>query len=274
MHLFFIYFFVILLTAKKPNLKKSIYIVLGIFAFIIPGILTYVYRLDGNVYLNPEYYRYLTFLNNETLYKTYTPFYCNLGGYLVGLLAAEFYPSDNYQKLKIKLNKYIRNRCAQIAALVILLTVGFGLLFTSLLVIDRNNGEPSLWLAIYGGTFRNIWAIYGGISMIMMLLKFTWIAYDLCSAEVSRLLGRITFQIFLWHVPILKLAAGYYTDAFEISIPYVTWFTIFIVLLTIFVAFIMTLTVEFPLGNMVNYLLKIVLTPRRTKGQEMLKKRQ
>jgi len=38
------------------------------------------------------------------------------------------------------------------------------------------------------------------------------IAYEFCSLPVFRILGRISFQAFLWHVFILRLVAGYFRD--------------------------------------------------------------
>uniref|UniRef100_A0A1I8QCX2 Acyltransferase 3 domain-containing protein n=1 Tax=Stomoxys calcitrans TaxID=35570 RepID=A0A1I8QCX2_STOCA len=267
MHLFIFFLFIIMLTAKKPSLKKPIYIVLGILSFVITGVLTYIYRLDANIYMKPEYYRYLFFNISDMLYTTYTPFYCNFGGYLVGLLCAEFYQSESYHKMQAFLSKYVKNRLLQITSLIVNQTIGYGLLFTSLLVIDRNKGEPSLWLAFYGCTFRNIWALYGAFSIFMMLMKFGWIAYDMCSAEICRFLGRITFQMYMWHVTLMRITIGLYHDSFELTRLYTGVFTISMEIVTILVATIITLFVEFPMGNIVNCLLKLVLTPRGKKGQ-------
>uniref|UniRef100_A0A1I8NPU5 Acyltransferase 3 domain-containing protein n=1 Tax=Stomoxys calcitrans TaxID=35570 RepID=A0A1I8NPU5_STOCA len=257
-HLFMLYTLLIIVTAKFPRLKKPIYITMATLSFLILGTLTYIYRLDVNVYLKPELYRYLYFKFKDTFYTTYITFYGNLGGYLMGILCAEWYQTEHFSKTKERLSKYARNVFVQIPFVIAHLYVPLTVLYTAVWVIDKNNGEPSLWLALYSAGFRNLWVLYGGFSVMMMAMKWGWIAYDLCSMEMFRTVGRLTFGMFIWHAPILRIISGLYRDSLELSDAYVGSLTITVSVLSMSIAFIFSLLVEFPLGNLVNLLFRYV----------------
>lgn len=97
-----------------------------------------------------------------------------MGGYLVGLICADVYmkfiKSPKNSKIE-KIVKYRGNSVVQFLLLIFIFLIGFGLLFSGLLVIDTNIEKPSLWLSLYAGLYRNLWAIIGGFILLCMLLK-------------------------------------------------------------------------------------------------------
>uniref|UniRef100_A0A1I8PHK2 Acyltransferase 3 domain-containing protein n=2 Tax=Stomoxys calcitrans TaxID=35570 RepID=A0A1I8PHK2_STOCA len=255
--LFELYVIVLIITSKYPFTKKSIYALLGSLAFIVPGVLTYIYRLDASTYLRPEYYRYLYFQNADTLQITYNPFYCNLGGYLVGIICAEIYTkSVRYRDLTTSLAKYRTVQKIQIPFIISVLSVGFGLLFTGLFVVNRNSKDGSIWVALYAACYRNIWAIFSGFVLMSMLSKFGGLAYDISNCGIFRLLGRLTFQMYLWHVPILRILFGSHRHPIYLNQFYVFCQIILAIILSISFAFVLTIFVEYPIGNVINIFFK------------------
>lgn len=160
----------------------------------MPGLITYIYDLQAFPRAHPEYvrhftfltssffinfifryryYRYLYFQNSESFLKTYFPFYCNLGGYLVGIICAEIYSnSSRFQELKKKCEQYINVLKVQIPFLLILHVVGYGIMFSGLLFYSEKMEESSLWKSLYSALFRNMWTVFGGVAIMSMVLKF------------------------------------------------------------------------------------------------------
>lgn len=97
-----------------------------------------------------------------------------MGGYLVGLICADVYmkfiKSPKNSKIE-KIVKYRGNSVVQFLLLIFIFLIGFGLLFSGLLVINTNIEKPSLWFSLYAGLYRNLWAIIGGFILLCMLLK-------------------------------------------------------------------------------------------------------
>ncbi|XP_075165979.1 O-acyltransferase like protein isoform X2 [Haematobia irritans] len=257
MQLYELYLIVLIVTSKFKYMRIPIYITLGILSILVPGVLTYVYRLDASTYLRPEYYRYLYFQNSPTLYIAYSPFYCNLGGYLMGFVCSEIYAnSKKFLKIKSNLAKYINVQKIQIPFLMVLLLIGFGLLFSGLFVVNHKSEDPSLLVSLYAGFYRSIWNVFSSFVLLSMLMKFGGLAYNIAKCGIFRILGRLTFQMYLWHVPILRILFGYFRSPIYLNNTYVIGQILLAFNFSIIVAFILTIFLEYPMGNVVNVILR------------------
>ncbi|XP_073814566.1 nose resistant to fluoxetine protein 6-like [Musca autumnalis] len=260
MQLFELYLLIIIVTAKFKRSKKYLYTLIGLCAIIIPGVITYYFKLDAFSRVHPEYYRYFYFQNVETLNKIYFPIYGNLGGYLVGIICAEIYAkSPTFQELKKRCEKYKNDLKIQIPYLVAILSVGFGTLSTGLLFYFQKPEEASIWPALYSAFYRNFWVIFCGIAIMTMALKFGWLAYDIANMSAFRLLGRLTFQMYMWHVNIIRITFGYFRQPIYITEFYLFGQIVLSFVLSAIVALIVALFVEYPINNIVNTLFKRVV---------------
>ncbi|XP_005174891.1 nose resistant to fluoxetine protein 6 [Musca domestica] len=265
--LFELYLIVLILTSKFKGTKIYVYILLGLCALLVPGLITYIYDLQAFPRAHPEYYRYLYFQNSESYLKTYFPFYCNLGGYLVGIICAEIYSnSSRFQELKKKCEQYMNVLKVQIPFLLILHIVGYGIMFSGLLFYSEKMEESSLWKSLYSALFRNMWTVFGGVAIMSMVLKFGWIAYDLVNMRAFRFLGRLTFQMYLWHANVLRILLGFYRQPIYLSVFYVLSQTLLGFVLTAIVALIVAIFVEYPLGTITNLIFKT--GTKKNKGKE------
>ncbi|XP_061400558.1 nose resistant to fluoxetine protein 6 [Musca vetustissima] len=266
--LFELYLIILIVTAKFKWSKKYLYILLGLCAIIIPGVLTYNYQLQPIPRATPEYYRYFYFQNSETYYKTYFPFYCNLGGYLMGIICAEIYAnSSKFQELKRECGKYAGLLKVQVPFLLIMMVIGFGILLSGLIFDSQSIQESSVWVALYAAFYRNLWIIFGGIALMSMILKFGWIAYDIANLNIFRILGRLTFQMYLWHINIVRLLFGFYRQPFYVNAFFAIGQIILAFILSAIVAFFVALLVEYPMSNIVNVLFK---KARRAKSKDVV----
>lgn len=128
------------------------------------------------MYINLNYrtYRYLYFKDADTFYLSYPQFYCNMGGYFVGLICAEIYIKYIKSPKNSKIEKIIKYRGImkiELLILIIILLISFGLLFSGAMVINTKIEKPSLWLSLYASLYRNLWSIFGGLILLCMLLK-------------------------------------------------------------------------------------------------------
>ncbi|KAM7345043.1 uncharacterized protein ACRADG_011514 [Cochliomyia hominivorax] len=254
MQLYEQFLFTAILTSRFKSCKKPLYILFGISALLVPGLITYFYKLEAIHFLKPENYRYLYFKDVDTFYLTYPQFYCNIGGYLVGFLCAEIYlKNSNFKKLK--LNKYRGVIKYELVLLVFLFVLVMGLLFSGNLVI-HDTVKNRLVLSLYASLYRNIWCILGGFMLLFMLKKMGWIIYEIACLPIFRLMGRISFQTYLWHVTVLRLLEGFYRQPIYLNEFYMFSQIILAFILTHFVAFMVALFVEYPISEVINSILK------------------
>ncbi|XP_046810700.1 nose resistant to fluoxetine protein 6 isoform X2 [Lucilia cuprina] len=265
MQLYELFLFTVILTAKFEVLRKPLYILFWILAFLVPGLLTYFYKLDAIHFLKPETFRYLYFKDTDTFYLTYPQFYCNMGGYLVGFMCAEIYLKVLLPQ-KHKLSKYRGFMKFEIILLFVIFLTGIGLLFSGNLVLQYNFEKPSVWLSLYASLYRNIWSIFGGFILLFMLLKMGWIAYEIACLPIFRILGRISFQSYLWHVTVLRFLGGFYRQPIYLNEFYVVGQIILAFILTNFVAFFVALFVEYPITGIIHYILKMEI-PKNQNGE-------
>ncbi|XP_073814553.1 nose resistant to fluoxetine protein 6-like [Musca autumnalis] len=266
MQLFALYLMIIIVTAKFKRSKTYLYTLMGLCAIIIPGAITYYYKLDAYFYAHPESYRYLYFQNAAILHKIYFTTSGNLGGYLAGIICAEIYAkSPTFQELKKECEKYKNVLKVQIPYLAVMLTVGFGTLFSGLLFNSHKTEEASISATLYSACYRNFWVVFCGVNLMTMSLKFGWLAHDIANTSIVRVLGRLTFQMYIWHVNIVRLLSAFFRQPIYISEFYLFGQIVLCFVLSAIVAFIVALFVEYPINNIVNTLFKRVANGERRK---------
>lgn len=156
-----------------------------------------------------------------------------MGGYLVGFISAEIY-LKYIRPQKHKFTKYRGIIKFEITLLFVIFVIFFGLLLSGNLVVHGNFEKPSIWLSLYASFYRNIWSTFGGFILLCMLVKmgckfriknanylivfillpltFTFLgfAYEIACLPIFQILGRISFQSYLWHVTVLRVLSGFY----------------------------------------------------------------
>ncbi|XP_023033314.1 nose resistant to fluoxetine protein 6 [Drosophila willistoni] len=265
MQLFELFLIVIVISKKHPRLRRYIYMILLILTFIVPALLTYYMKLDAIYHLKPETFRYLWFRHSDTFYQTYPPFYTNLGGYLFGFLSAQFY-------LKVresgKCQKY-RGQLKYELGVWVMLPLALLILLSGYIFIKYDFEKPSIWLAIYAGIYKNLWILICAGFVCCMCLKLGWIAYEFCTLPVFRPLARISFQAFLWHIVILRIVAGYYRKPIYVNEFSLFCHTLIVFVLTQLVAFLMTLFVEYPISELIKYIMNQELAIKSPRNKQI-----
>ncbi|XP_017050320.1 nose resistant to fluoxetine protein 6 isoform X2 [Drosophila ficusphila] len=256
MQLFELFLIVIVISKKHPKLSKLIYITLSILAVAVPAILTYILELDAIYHLRPETYRYLYFRHSETFYHMYPPFYTNLGGYLFGFLCGHLYLKQRSRAAKL------RGHLKYELALWLLVPAALVVLFSGYIFISQDFSKPSLWLALYAGSHKNLWLLICAGFVFLMCCKVGGAAYDFCTLPVFRPLARISYQSFLWHVVILRMVAGYFRQPVYVTSFYLTCNVLSVFALTQFAAALVALLLEYPFGEVLRCLM------RPEKGQQ------
>ncbi|XP_034652789.1 LOW QUALITY PROTEIN: nose resistant to fluoxetine protein 6 [Drosophila subobscura] len=248
MQLFELFLIVIIISKKHPLLTKPMYVALLLSAFGVPAVLTYLLKLDAVYHLRPETYRYLYFRESDTFYQIYPPFYTNLAGYLLGFLCGNLYLNQRQSGV------IHRGQSKYELGLWLLVPAALGLLLSGYIFIKHDFEKPSLWLALYAGLYRNLWVLICGGFVYFMCCKVGGIAYRFCSLPVFRPLARLSFQVFLWHIVVLRVVAGYFRQP-----VYVTSFSLFCNVLVVFVlthalAAFVALLLEYPMVEVVKCL--------------------
>nr|XP_036223567.1 nose resistant to fluoxetine protein 6 isoform X1 [Bactrocera oleae]XP_036223568.1 nose resistant to fluoxetine protein 6 isoform X1 [Bactrocera oleae]XP_036223569.1 nose resistant to fluoxetine protein 6 isoform X1 [Bactrocera oleae]XP_036223570.1 nose resistant to fluoxetine protein 6 isoform X1 [Bactrocera oleae]XP_036223571.1 nose resistant to fluoxetine protein 6 isoform X1 [Bactrocera oleae] len=249
MQLFELFLIILIIINKYPNMRLFVYSILLVLTFSVTGFITYFWKLKPIYHTNPENYRYMFFRDAETFYLAYTPFYTNIGGYFFGIISAELYLKlRNHSKQYRGLLKYELSWW-------LIFPVGFGLIFVAAFVMSFEINEPSIWTALFANFYRNVWALISSAAILGMCLKLGWIAYEFCRLPVLRILSKLSYQAFLWHLVVLRLIGGFYRQPIYINRFYLICQIVVAFVITQAVAFVFALFLEYPVAAIIKYFL-------------------
>ncbi|XP_073847609.1 nose resistant to fluoxetine protein 6-like [Musca autumnalis] len=245
--LYAIFLAVLILCAKYPQHKISIYAGIGTVGALLPSIVSYILNLDSTSVVITENYRHIYLKDLKTTKHLYASPYSNLSGSFFGLICGEIYM------------KYLRNeRYKQIVGNRIKFFIPFGWLIIlaiwylgSSLVLK----EASIWTALYAIPHKPI-----SLAIVATIV----IVYNMCcgggflSWPIFRPLARISYQVYLWHFPILFSILTSSHKPLKISIMFLVSPKIFAKLLlkTYFLAamasFFIAIMVEYPIAELLS----------------------
>ncbi|XP_037888711.1 nose resistant to fluoxetine protein 6-like [Glossina fuscipes] len=242
MQLTVLFLLVLILISKFPKLKILSLIMLTIISVAITAAVTYILKLETFIYFKPESFRFLFFLNIEEFYQSYVPFYTNMGGYIIGFILADIYANC---KDSDSLNKWIQ------LGFWLAFPAGFGFLFSRLFFIDSDIERPSLWLALYAGLYRKVFIAIAMWAIWAMFYKAGFILYHFANTPFVRTLGRMSFQIYLWHFSVIRVVIGSHRQPVFLSESFMFFQIIVVFVITSLTAFAMTIILEFPMANVI-----------------------
>uniref|UniRef100_A0A1A9ZC97 Acyltransferase 3 domain-containing protein n=1 Tax=Glossina pallidipes TaxID=7398 RepID=A0A1A9ZC97_GLOPL len=241
---------VFILIAKYPQIKKFFLLVLTIASALITSVVTYVLKLDPFLYARPETYRYVFFKDFDTMYQSYVPFYTNLSGYIFGFICAEIY--ENYVHLEAVKKRFTGALLYELCFWILFLSC-FGLIFSGVFFINHDIEKPSLWIATYAGIYRLAWVFVVMLIILGMCFKLGSLFYRICSSPIMQPIGRLSFQLYLWHVTVIKILGGFYRQPIYINTTFLVGQIFLNFFISNLVAFIMTLTLEYPVARIIKY---------------------
>ncbi|XP_073845611.1 nose resistant to fluoxetine protein 6-like isoform X2 [Musca autumnalis] len=236
--LYAIFLALLILCAKYPQHKNSIYAVIGSVGALLPSIISYILKLQSIGTCNIENYRHIYLKDVKTGEYVYLSPYCNLSGFFIGLICGEIYM------------KYLRNdRCKQIVGNRIKFLIPLGWLIilaiwylgSKLLFV-----EASIWTALYAIPHRPIsLAIVASIVIIYKMCHgggfLTW--------PIFRPLARISYQVYLWHFPILFSILGSSHKPIRVSQIFLIKLLLKTYLLGAIASFFIAIMLEYPIAE-------------------------
>ncbi|XP_059225334.1 nose resistant to fluoxetine protein 6 isoform X1 [Stomoxys calcitrans] len=248
--LFAFYTLVLTITSKYPQYKKRILVTLSILAVLIPTMISYLLKLEALLVVKPENLRYGYFYNDKLFKYLYTPFYNNLGGYIFGIWCGDLY--TNYLS-KPEIQRKIRGVLKYEITFWLIFPIAAGITLAGTRMIFQ---QPSVWTALFSGLNRNLWIVFVcGIPVLGMTCKAGKIAYEFCCLPLFRVLGRLSFQVYLWHGIILQIINGYQRQPHYVTDMYYTGQGMTMFMLSLITAFFACLLVEYPFGQILDVLI-------------------
>ncbi|XP_073847610.1 nose resistant to fluoxetine protein 6-like [Musca autumnalis] len=190
--LYALFLIVLILCAKYPQHKKSIYAGVGTVAALLPSLISYMLKLDSIPTLFIENYRHIYLKDIKSGEHLYLRPYSSLNGFFIGLICGEIYMkylrNDRYKQL-------VGNRIKFLIPLGWLTILAIWYLGSSLVL-----KEASIWTALYAIPNRPI-----SLAIVATIV----IIYKMCRGggflnwPIFLPLARISYQVYLWHFPIL-----------------------------------------------------------------------
>uniref|UniRef100_T1PG61 Acyltransferase n=1 Tax=Musca domestica TaxID=7370 RepID=T1PG61_MUSDO len=242
--LFVFYTFVLIFISKYPQFKKRILYTLAFLSVAIPTLIGYILKLESAFIIKPESYRYQFFIDCDVFYYLYTPSFTNLGGYLFGIWCGDLYLS---QLRKEEVRRKVRGVLKYELGAWLAFPIAACICFAGSKAIFQ---EPSVWTALYSGLYRNLWIVFVcGFPLLGMACQGGMMAYDFCRLPIFRVLARLSFQMYLWHVMILQLMNGYQREPYFMNTWYYNAQGTITVTFSLVVAFFACLFIEYPFAQ-------------------------
>ncbi|XP_059225828.1 O-acyltransferase like protein-like [Stomoxys calcitrans] len=242
--LFTIYTFVLIFISKSPHYKKHVLVGLSFLSVLIPTAISYYFKLESTYIVKPENYRYGFISNTKEFEKLYIPSYTNLGGYLFGIWCGELYIKFlSREKIRRKVQGVLKYELS----ILLIIPIGWLIIRCGTITVYF---EPSIWTALLSGSYRNLWIVFVcGIPVLTMTCKAGMMAYDFCCLPIFRIIARLSFQMYMWHVCVLQIANGYQRQPHYMTHKYMVGQGMITTTLSIIVAFFVCILVEFPVSQ-------------------------
>ncbi|KAJ6641727.1 Nose resistant to fluoxetine protein 6 [Pseudolycoriella hygida] len=185
---------------RYPRCKKIVLALSVLISFIIPGVLTYVYRYDGVFMIRPESDRYSHFY--DAMYRNvYIPSYTNFGSFVFGMIGGILYKKCKDENVKF-------GKKLTLALWYSMIPAGILLLLSAFIFYEIDFAKPAVWIAVYAAIVKNMFGFFVSSLITGMALGIGWIVKDTMSNPIFRSLGRLTFCAYLIHPAIIRLCTG------------------------------------------------------------------
>ncbi|CAO1306715.1 unnamed protein product [Diamesa hyperborea] len=191
----------LLLITHKPKRTK---LILGgsiLICFVVAAIQSYVTKMEPILLLPPETLRnqlYFTTAIDNNFFDYHSPTHLNSGNYLIGLSIGLWY--HRYKKANKKHHQKpwlnILWHCSYVCHFV-LIFVGF--------YFYENNIELNIFTALLSAIYKHIYGLVIGVTIVGIIFKYGFIIPKIFNHPMYRILGRLSFSVYMGHVSILVL---------------------------------------------------------------------
>ncbi|CAO1307095.1 unnamed protein product [Diamesa hyperborea] len=232
----------LLLIVHKPKRTK---IILGgsiLISFVVAAIQSYVTK-TGPIYIStPETLRnqfYFTAAIDNNFFDFYSPSHLNSGNYLIGLAIGLWY--HRYMKANKKHQRKPWIHILWLLAFVcqiVLSLVGF--------YFYENNVEMNIFTALLSAFFKHIYGLVIAVFVVGIIFKYGFLIPKIFNHPMYRILGRLSFSVYMVHLSILMLLVVKAKNMSEVNTTTNYSYTIGTYLLSHVVALFLVLTIELP----------------------------
>ncbi|XP_075166627.1 uncharacterized protein LOC142238789 [Haematobia irritans] len=235
--LYAIFLGILILSAKFPQYKKFIYTSIGIVGIALPSIISHIKKLDALSLVTFESFRHMYWKNIETGKVLYLSTYSNLTGFFVGIICGELY----FKYLRHdKYKRFVANILESaplygLLAISVIWSLGSKLLFK----------EHTIWTALYPLLHKHLTVTI--VAIIVILRNMSRIGGFLAWP-----IARISYQIYLWHLLIMFMIYGSYTEPMNVSFLFLFKLLGNTYILAVIASFFIALMVEYPFAQIVD----------------------
>ncbi|XP_075167758.1 uncharacterized protein LOC142239899 [Haematobia irritans] len=234
---------ILIISAKYPQWKKSIYIAIGILGISLPSIFSYINKLNSVPTMSFENYRHMYVKNADTGKHIYVSPYANLNAVFVGIMCGELYTNflrhDKYKQFVGGYLKFLPPWGW--------LSIAYIWYLGSKLVPL----EASIWTALFPLLYKHV-AVY--IVTTIVILKNMSQTGGFLTWPIFRLVSRISYQIYLWHVLILHIILGIIVEPLNVTLAFTSKVFITTYIVSVMVAFIPALMIEYPFAEIFSFI--------------------
>ncbi|XP_059225827.1 uncharacterized protein LOC106086630 [Stomoxys calcitrans] len=239
--LYAIFLTVLIIVSKYPHLKMRLYIGIGTLGWALPSAVSYFKELQSVSTMNLENYRHMYLKNVETGKHLYLSPYANLNGFLLGIVCGELYMKYlRQQRYKRIVAAYLRYSPLYGWLLIFLIWYLGSVLFFK----DR-----TIWTALFPILHKHL-----SVTIVAIIV----VIYNMCHGgaflnwPIFRFLARISYQVYLWHFPVLFSIFANFHQPLEVTHLFMVILFVSTYLSAAVIAILMTIMVEYPIANLLS----------------------
>lgn len=141
----------------------------------------------------------------------YVPAHMNAGSYFIGIVAGFLV----YQFRKKTLDARTKRTLAYMFWFIPIL--GVANMGISNIFYYYDFEKPAIWISIFCIVSRLIWGLLGFVLIFAAIFKASKFVNRIFNARIFQPLGRVTYCVYLVHLPLLRVTAGGNKGAIHIS---------------------------------------------------------
>ncbi|XP_053686198.1 O-acyltransferase like protein-like [Sabethes cyaneus] len=241
---------VMMIIWKYPRLIWFITRAMVVFAFVVPAVVIYVYKLDATVMVINKY---LTneIRNLDYYTKVYVTFESNAGNYFFGMITGMVYQRLSTQKKQLESIKHFK-------LMFLAAAVFFVSMLALTLVLPRDQlHTSSLPTAIYGSLLKSSWGLLSATLILYLSYRPQNLFGSFLQHPVMLVAAKLTYCAYLAQYSVI------YTIYRNVTIPLVhnpfnlILFSSAVLFITLLVALLLHVCVEIPFITLLKPLLNL-----------------
>ncbi|XP_055628416.1 O-acyltransferase like protein-like [Toxorhynchites rutilus septentrionalis] len=245
LQLFTIALLLLAILWKYPGISKPLLSIVTALSMILSASLVHFMQLESSIPIRLSDVQ-LLLVNTKWFTNIYTPGYTNANACIAGIIIGYLYHQTRHGNLNLDHSKFY-NLVKKLSIPVMI----FGLL-PVYSFYQYEISRPSWWTTLHFVIYNNCSILLASVCFIENFRKPPGVIRRVLSSQLMTSLGKLSFSVYIVHVPVLRVLLNYLDEMPEVSLQSMTLLFLVLVIVSYLVGVVVYFCIEQPCSLILN----------------------